>query len=309
MPMATAQQQPAPAATISVVVVPAGCGPGSVLQMEGPNGAPFQVSVPPGHAAGMTFHIQMPGSPLVLPGAVPPPVALPPPPVALPTTQPPPPVAVPRSAPAVPYLVDPEAPADARVSKDCCITRLDMKLRLEADLAEAEGPVQRCCVYKGFYESFLVFFATIATACLVVIQYAFVQRIQLTQGMAFPMFLEGTCVCGGALCDNVIFTLNLTDDALMWEPDPEEPETVQYWQAWNQTNLVLQGHNTAAATCVPAPDAPGDPTCAVNGAEDACRDGADDGTCIFNAANQRCTQNHNNDLCAKGCKASGGSQP
>ena len=279
--------------TISIAC-PTGAGPGVVLQVQH-NGGTFNITVPPGVGPGQAFQAQLP-APIYAVGA---PVAVPIPNVA--TAQQPvqaaatmsgaplltssavaaavtqqPPVVQQLAAAAARTVDEPppadtelaiesesEPPPDPRVSKGCCITRLDMRLRLEADLAEAEGPVQRCCVYKGFYESFLVFSATIATACLLVIQYAFVGRIQMTEGMAYPMFLEGTCVCNGTLCDNVIFTLNLTDDALLWE-SAEEPDVVQYWQAWNQTNLVLNGR--------------------------------------LDHDMQRCTQNHNDDLCEKGCE-------
>ena len=41
--------------------VPAGCGPGSVLQMPGPNGT-IRVTVPPGYEPGMAMTIEVPGT-------------------------------------------------------------------------------------------------------------------------------------------------------------------------------------------------------------------------------------------------------
>jgi hypothetical protein len=115
-------------------------------------------------------------------------------------------------------------------------------VRLEQDLAEAEGPLRRCCVYKEFYESVLVFGTTLAVAAMIVLQFGFIQRIQLTQGTAFPMFLEGTCTCGGELCANVVFTLNLTDERLLDSDSgtTDSKPAVEYWDAWNMTNEYLK---------------------------------------------------------------------
>eukprot|EP01052_Picozoa_sp_SAG31_P043861 SAG31_NODE_7450_length_1686_cov_1.654064_2_plen_191_part_00 len=53
------QPQAQPGMQLMAVTCPMGSGPGTPLQIKGPTGAMFQVSVPPGVAPGQQFHVQV----------------------------------------------------------------------------------------------------------------------------------------------------------------------------------------------------------------------------------------------------------
>jgi hypothetical protein len=120
------------------------------------------------------------------------------------------------------------------------------------------------------------------------------QRLQLTKGMPFPMFMNGTCTCMGAdgssaeLCPDVLFTLNISgiDDEYDFSPcDPavdtggdEGSECVfGYWESWRWTNDVVSGmvrlaEEEAITLLPPLPPQPPSPVCRA----DICGDNGDD---------------------------------
>eukprot|EP00618_Florenciella_parvula_P008223 CAMPEP_0119532182 /NCGR_PEP_ID=MMETSP1344-20130328/45753_1 /TAXON_ID=236787 /ORGANISM="Florenciella parvula, Strain CCMP2471" /LENGTH=273 /DNA_ID=CAMNT_0007572627 /DNA_START=158 /DNA_END=974 /DNA_ORIENTATION=- len=70
-----AQPQPVaqvaqPASTMMSITVPAGCGPGSILQIQGPNG-PLNITVPPNVGPGATLQVDTGGAPAPAPAPAP----------------------------------------------------------------------------------------------------------------------------------------------------------------------------------------------------------------------------------------------
>eukprot|EP01049_Picozoa_sp_SAG25_P009283 SAG25_NODE_905_length_4824_cov_5.405920_2_plen_876_part_00 len=266
----------APAGNMISIECPAGAGPGAIVQAEH-NGVSFQVQIPLGISPGMVFPVAAPGPgsatepqpqpqpqpigesamPSPLPGSVPGTAqAAQPSGAAAPTPPRPSDPGSSSKAGLVPVPATIDIPAKGGggdeeeeedhigpapgVSTDCCIRPSDIRIRFAADLkaAEEEGVEPACCVRKAHYEGFVIFGATILTSIMIIIQYYFVRRIQLTEGIPFPMFLEGTCMCDGKLCDDVQFTLNFTDE----EDDTTllvDDDAVQYWEAWNRTNQYI----------------------------------------------------------------------
>jgi hypothetical protein len=108
----------------------------------------------------------------------------------------------------------------------------------------------------------------LVTVLFIVFQFGIRQRMQLTQGMPFPMFLNGTCTCTGAdgfsveLCPDVVFTLNISGIDDEYDDPPCDPAVdlggdegsdcvFGYWESWRWTNDVVQG------TLPPPPPSPG----------------------------------------------------
>ena len=88
---------------------------------------------------------------------------------------------------------------------DGCCSRVRQEVR-----TESTGRISACCIIKEKIESVFGILCSIMATVTLIHQYATIQRIQLTQGEPFPMFLRGTCICEGTLCDHVLFTFNTT---------------------------------------------------------------------------------------------------
>ena len=120
------------------------------------------------------------------------------------------------------------------------------KTRIREDFVdEADGPVSRCLILKDKIDALMALFCVAASIITLVHQYATLQRMQLTQGVAFPMSMEGTCVCDSKLCPHVLFTFNTTipRDNYDWtNPTGTWPT---YHDAWHMTRLsVPRAHNS-----------------------------------------------------------------
>ena len=140
-------------------------------------------------------------------------------------------------------------------------------------------------------------------------QYATIQRIQLTQGEPFPMFLRGTCICEGTLCDHVLFTFNTTipRDNYNWarvkgfrEPkgkrDPGfdrlfESKFPTYTDVWTMTNIEVARHQKITdPRIVGCPSGHNANLCTENGVSDAdCCSLPGQGSCMSVASDVNTT--------------------
>ena len=307
------------------VVCPEGCSSGDLIAITTPEGQQLQVQIPPGVTIGTPFLVNAP--PGVPEYSTPSPEA---------------PADESRAAAAVAaknirtkkLLVSNTPPASPEEKEKpwgdgCCITRAACKARLSDDMAEAGNPVEKCCAVKSYYESFLIVLASLFTVLLIIVQYGIVQRVQLTEGIPFPMFMEGTCTCTGAdggveLCPNVLFTLNLTDvdDEPPWAPGhhckPWYEESVDtsgrcrgagcfnsrdcwfgYWEAWRMTNEYAKSADFNATTApVEAPsDGPSADTACRDMENDCCANVREGEEALCAEGFTPSTQPHSEDTC------------
>ena len=112
-----------------------------------------------------------------------------------------------------------------------CCARVRQEIR-----KESTGPISTCCIIKEKIESAFTILCSLLATVTLIHQYATIQRIQLTVGQPFPMFLRGTCICEGTLCDHVLFTFNTTipRDNYNWADGAKFPT---YTDAWSMTNI------------------------------------------------------------------------
>eukprot|EP01046_Picozoa_sp_COSAG06_P052453 COSAG06_NODE_8810_length_2066_cov_1.181495_2_plen_311_part_00 len=230
------------------VVCPQGCSPGDLIAVTALNGQQLQVQIPAGVGPGVPFLINtpsaVPASSLVAAPAPDEDASLLP---VTNTAQKPGTkklvvTAEEPSSPAAKKAAEEKAKADATAADkekeaaalkekeaaaaaavwgdNCCLTRAACKARYQEDLDETETCAGKCCVRKAHYETILIIVSTLVTVLFIVFQFGIRQRMQLTQGMPFPMFLNGTCTCTGAdgfsaeLCPDVVFTLNISGSIL-----------------------------------------------------------------------------------------------
>ena len=108
-------------------------------------------------------------------------------------------------------------------------------------------------------------------------------------GTPFPMFLNGTCVCGNppTLCDHVVFTFNLTHSPTDWAVPSPTPPWPTYLDSWEMTNIQIsreqqEWHDPSLQGCLSTPGSQhnsslcmengvNDPDCCALPGQGACR--------------------------------------
>ena len=299
------------------VVCPQGCSPGDLIAVTALNGQQLQVQIPAGVGPGVPFLINtpsaVPASSLVATPAPDEGASLLP---VTNTAQKPGTkklvvTAEEPSSPAAKKAAEEKAKADATAADkekeaaalkekeaaaaaavwgdNCCLTRAACKARYQEDLDETETCAGKCCVRKAHYETILIIVSTLVTVLFIVFQFGIRQRMQLTQGMPFPMFLNGTCTCTGAdgfsaeLCPDVVFTLNISGIDDEYDDPPCDPAVdlggdegsdcvFGYWESWRWTNDVVNFTMPLDTVLPPLPPPPPSAGCRA----DICGDSGDD---------------------------------
>jgi hypothetical protein len=67
------------------------------------------------------------------------------------------------------------------------------------------------------------------------ITWVFAKRMSFTYGQPFPIYLEGGCLCNGQLCDDVMFTFNMSQDDVLWNEKAGGGGIETYQQAWRES--------------------------------------------------------------------------
>ena len=59
--------------------------------------------------------------------------------------------------------------------------------------------------------------------------------MSFTYGQPFPIYLEGGCLCNGQICDDVMFTFNMSQDDVLWNENAGGGGLENYLQAWRES--------------------------------------------------------------------------
>ena len=122
------------------------------------------------------------------------------------------------------------------------IGRKDVERRYKHDLQFANGPVSRLVIQYEFVNSCITIAMLFVSQFTLFIQYAMTQRVQMTLGVPYPMFLEHTCTCNGTLCPHVIFTFNTSEWTTKRTGNGHQVDYnfPTFQDAWRLTNIAAQ---------------------------------------------------------------------
>jgi hypothetical protein len=138
------------------------------------------------------------------------------------------------------------------MSSGCCLTHTDCKIRMAVDLNEARGTVAKKFVYFSTCAQACAVISLLGTVICFVVQFVFINNVQLTQGTPFPMFLENTCICKNEICPEVLFTFTPPDVVEYqlqqggFDVGPEESKILKYLSAWDFTNMHFTGNKKSS---------------------------------------------------------------
>ena len=137
------------------------------------------------------------------------------------------------------------------MSSNYCLTRKDIKLRLNADLDEAGGNVAKKFVLLSAATQVCAIVSLLGTVICFVVQFVFINNVTLSQGTPFPMFLENTCICNNQICPDVLFTFTPPDVEKYqlqrggFDVGPDVT-SLKYLTAWDFTNMHFTKNNKSS---------------------------------------------------------------
>ena len=148
------------------------------------------------------------------------------------------------------------------MSKNCCLTVKDCKIRYKHDMEKAGGPIAKKITAVGFCTNCCTIVSMFGTVVCFLLQYLVLNNVVLQVGTPFPMILENTCVCDGALCPEVLFTFSPPKEVLsaknMYDSTIDYGknyvDTIDYVDAWQITNAWNReklSHNGDLNTLIP----------------------------------------------------------
>ena len=70
----------------------------------------------------------------------------------------------------------------------------------------------RCTFRCEFGSKVFGFFAIIILGITFLLNWVILKRLRFTQGYPMPMHIDGGCMCGDVLCDDVLFTFDINID-------------------------------------------------------------------------------------------------
>ena len=89
--------------------------------------------------------------------------------------------------------------------KKCCKLK-DLKQHYNEKMAEEGNSwFGRMCFRFEYFSGSFAFLSAVVTTLAILYQYIVIQRMTLTDANPYPMWLEGTCTCNGALCPGVVW--------------------------------------------------------------------------------------------------------